>query len=144
MIAAIDVNLPVDKVFDLFLDKEKFPAWKVGFVKYELLSGTPGAEGCVTKLIYKKYTMIETVLQINKPHQYTTQYDHMQNNQVMLVHKAVNKFIPIGGGTRIEVESEVVKTNNFFTAIIMKLFAKAGEKQFHDQLKLFKTLAEKN
>jgi uncharacterized membrane protein len=144
MTAAIEVNLPVDKVFDLFLDKEKFPAWKIGFVKYEVLSGTPGMVGCVTKLIYKKFVMIETVLQNNKPHQYTTQYDHMQKDSVMLVHKAINKFTPVGDSTRIEVESEVVKTNNFFTALMMKLFAKVGEKQFHDQLKLFKALAERH
>lgn len=144
MTTRIEVSAPMEVVFNLFLDKTRFKEWKTGFVSYEAVSGVPGSEGAVTRLNYKRYTMIETIQTVDKPHQYTAVYEHQQNNSTMLVHKAVNKFTALGADkTLIMVEADIVKVNNFFMKIMVKLMAGAGEKQSREQLALFKIMAEK-
>jgi hypothetical protein len=59
MKAIIEINLPINRVVELFMDKNNFREWKKEFIGYEHISGTPGEIGAVTKLIYKKEIMFE-------------------------------------------------------------------------------------
>ena len=144
MTMQLEINAPVNKVFDLFIDKSKFPDWKIGFVSYEQVSGAPGEVGAVARLNYKRYAMIETVRRKDKPNLYIAAYEYLQNGKTMMEHEAVNTFTAISDNkTLVEVTSEIKKVNGFFNKLFVSLMAKAGEKQFRDQLKLFKELAEK-
>lgn len=145
MTTKIEIQAPIDKVFKLFIDKDKFPEWKIGFINYEPISGLPGEEGAITRLTYKNYCMIETILKKNIPGLYTAAYEFVQNNRTMMKHTAVHKFTPLTTNkTAIEVASEVTEVNNFMMKIFMKIFPNAGKKQLEDQMKHFKILAEKN
>jgi len=138
------VNQPIDKVFELYLDKSRFIDWKKDFVSYEQISGKAGEAGSVTKLVYKKYVMIETINSKIAPDEVIATYEHKQGNNTMMFHTAKNNFTSLGGTrTLIEVESEITKVNGFIFGLIMKLFAGAGKKHAQEQLDRFKMIAEK-
>jgi hypothetical protein len=144
MKAKIEINLPQENVFDLFTDKQKFSEWKIGFLNYEPLNGTQGEIGSTTKLTFKRFVMIETIKAKDKPNLYTTTYDYMQNDKILMSHIAEHKFAEISNNkTLLEVRSEIITINNLLMKIMLKLMAKSGERQFHHQLKLFKIMAEK-
>jgi uncharacterized membrane protein len=144
MTSTIEVNAPVEKVFDLFTDKNRFLEWKIGFKSHKHLSGTQSGVGAVSQLTYKRFVMIETIKQKDKPHLYITSFEYLQNGKTMMEHEAVNKFTSLAENhTLVEVISNVTKVNGFFNRIFVKLMAKAGQKQFRDQLQLFKKMAER-
>jgi len=145
MTTKIEIQAPIDTVFKLFTDKDKFHEWKIGFINYEPTSGVPGEEGAIARLNYKKYCLIETILKKSVPSQYSTAYEYVQNSRIIMKHTAINKFTPLNkDSTIIEVISEVTEVNNFLMRIFMKLFPNAGQKQSADQLKLFKNYVENN
>ncbi len=138
------VNLPIDKVFELYLDKSRFKDWKRDFVSYEQISGKAGEVGCVTKLVYKKFVMVETITSKNAPDEVVATYEHKHGGNTMMFHTAKNRFTSLGGTrTLIEVDSEITKVNWFVFGLIMKLMAGAGRKHAQEQLDRFKVIAEK-
>ncbi len=140
MKVSIEINAGIEKVFDLFTDKSRFGDWKIGFVNYEQM----GSTGERTKLNYKKFVLIETVLSKKKPNEYIAAYEHLQNNRTMMTHRARNTFTRQGENrTLVEVESEITEVNNFMVQIMTNLFAGAGKKQLANQMQLFKKIVEK-
>ena len=143
MIAKIEVDAPIDRVFDHFLDKRNFPRWKIGYVGLETISGREGEEGTVTMLNYKKFSMIETIEKKDRPIIYITRYDFMQGGRKKMRHRSTNRFVAMGENrTLVEVYNEILEVNGFFTKLFVTLMSKVGEKQFHDQLQLFKGMVE--
>lgn len=141
----IEIDAPLSKVFDLYIDKQNYARWKSGFVNYEPVSGNTTEKGSVVLLNYKGYTMRETVEEINPPNLYVARYERLQNGKPMMTHVADSQFIALDDNkTRIIVNSEVTNVNGFVMKLVVKLMAKMGEKQLNDQLKLFKNLAEKS
>ena len=141
----IVVNQPINIAFELYLDKNKFKEWKKDFIRYEQISGTTGNTGSVSKLFYKKFTLIETITSKKTPSELIANYEHQQGNNTMMFHTAKNQFTSLGDNrTLIEIESEVTKVNGFILGLIMKLMAGAGRKHAQEQLNQFKIFAEKN
>jgi len=138
------VNQPIDKVFELYMDKNRFKDWKKDFVSYEQMSGVAGEVGSVTRLVYKKFVMIETITLKKGPEEMIATYEHRHGNNTMMFHTAKNRFTSLGGTrTLIEVDSEITKVNGFVFGLIMKLMAGAGRKHAQEQLDRFKVIAEK-
>jgi uncharacterized membrane protein len=143
MTATIEISAPAGKVFDLFIDKSLFPKWKIGFISAEHLNGIPGEKGSVTRLNYKRYTMTETVIENERPGLYITAYNFIQKGKTMMEHTAAHRFKAVSvDKTLLEVNSQVTKISGFLNRIIIRLMAKAGEKQALEQLKLFKKTVE--
>ena len=137
------VNQPINKVFKLYLDKDRFKDWKKDFVSYEQLAGMAGQAGSVTKLVYKKFTMTETITSMNAPDEVVAEYEHTHGNKTMMFHTAKNSFTSLGGTrTLITVDSEITKVNGFIFGLIMKLMAGAGMKHAQEQLDRFKVVVE--
>ena len=144
MKTAVVVNQPMDKVFELYLDKNRFKDWKKDFVSYEQVSGNVGEVGSVTKLVYKKFVMIETITSKKAPDEVVAEYEHKHGGNAMMYHNAKSRFTSLGGTrTLIEVDSEITKVNGFVFGLIMKLMAGAGRKHAQEHLDRFKVLAEK-
>ena len=49
-IYTLEINLPINKVVELFMDKNNFREWKIDFICYMHISGTPNEAGAITKL----------------------------------------------------------------------------------------------
>ena len=49
MKASIQINLPINNVVELFLEKENYKEWKKDFLKYEVISGVPNNSKSKTK-----------------------------------------------------------------------------------------------
>jgi len=48
---AVEIDLPLQEVIELFDDPDNWPKWRDGFVSAEPLRGSPGEEESLTKLI---------------------------------------------------------------------------------------------
>ena len=144
MKSAVEINLPVATVVELFNDKNNFAAWKKNFISFEYVSGTPGEAGSVTKLVFKRVTMFETILKKNLPASITESYDHQRNGKTVMVHEATNRFSKLKDDkTLIESEMNITKVVGFLPRMMMKLMAGAAKKYAQDQLNQFKVFAEK-
>jgi len=90
----VTINLPREKVVELFDNPENMSKWQPGFVSMEPISGDQGQAGAKSKLVYKmgKRTieMVETILKRDLPDEFSATYEAKGVwNQVN------NYFIPI-------------------------------------------------
>lgn len=139
----VEVELPINKAFDLFLDKSTYKEWKKDFVSYEPVSGTPGEVGAVTNLVYKDYVMVETIVSKRDHCAYSATYEHIRGGRSMVFHIAQNQFTVLSPHrTLIEVDGEITRVNGFMMKLMMKLMAGAGQKQAQEQLNKFKAVFE--
>ena len=140
----VEINLPINKVVELFTDKNNFKEWKKDFVSYEHISGTSKEAGSVDKLVFKRITMIETIISKNLPAEIVYEYEHKQAGKTIMFHKASNRFTSLSEDkTLYELDSEITKIIGLLPKIIMKLMKGAGKKYAQDQLNRFKVFAEK-
>jgi hypothetical protein len=140
---SIEINLPISKVVELFIDKNNFKNWKNDFISFEYISGIPGEVGSVTKLINKRGIMFETIISRNMAGEIIETYEHKREEKTILIHRATNSFKTLNENrTLFEVETELVEVNGFLFKLIMTLMAGAGKKYSQIQLNKFKEFAE--
>lgn len=140
----VEINLPINKVVELFMDKNNFKEWKIDFISYEYISGTPNEVGAITKLVYKRFTMLETIVSKKLPNEIAEIFEHKRGDKTSMAHTASNRFTSLAENkTLFEIETEVTKVEGFFLKLIMTLMAGAGKKYAQKQLDRFKTFAEK-
>ena len=140
---SIEINLPINNVVELFMDKRNFKDWKKDFISFEHISGTPGEIGAVTKLVDKRVTMLETITSKNLPSEIVETYQHIRGEKTVMVHKTTYRFTPLAEDkTLFEAAMEVIKIEGFLLKLIMTIFAGAGRKQSQGQLNMFKVFAE--
>ena len=74
----IDLNLPMDRVSELFQDPDRIPEWQPSFISMELVSGNAGQPGNVHKLVHKmgkrEMVMIETIKENDMPNRFVATY----------------------------------------------------------------------
>src|SRR5688572_21715882 len=90
----IEINLPRQKVIELFDSFDNMKHWQQGFISHEHISGTPGQVGAKAKLKYKngkrEIALIETITKRNLPDEFAGTYE--MNGVWNLVD---NKFIEV-------------------------------------------------
>jgi ribosome-associated toxin RatA of RatAB toxin-antitoxin module len=138
--AEITINLPIQKVIELFDNTENLKHWQPGLISFEHLSGEPGQAGSKTKLIYKmgkkELIMIETIIRKNLPFELSGTYEAKG-----VFNEIKNYFTPIGADkTKYSLESEFKFKGlmNLIALIIPGMFKKQSQKS----LEQFKTFAE--
>ena len=76
---SVIINLPRQRVIELFDSSENLAKWQPGFVSYEHLSGDPGKEGAQAKMIYQMGSrtteMIETITLNTMPDDFNSTYE---------------------------------------------------------------------
>src|SRR5688572_802853 len=74
-----EINAPLEKVLELAGNPDNRRKWMEGLQSYEHLSGTPGAPGAKSRLVFKtgnvEITMIGTVLKRNLPEELSETFD---------------------------------------------------------------------
>lgn len=136
----ITIDLPRERVIELFDNPDNMKHWQPGLVSFEHLSGEPGKEGAKSHLKYemgkRKIEMVETVLKRDLPHEFSGTYetkgvwnkvenffDEMDPNSTRW--KSVNEF-RCGG----------------FMKLMTRLMPGAFKKQSLTYMKNFKKFAE--
>ena len=141
---SIQTDLPINRVFELFMDKTNFKEWKKDFISYEHISGTAGEVGAVTKLVYKRVTMFETIIEKKFPNEIAAEYEHKRGEKTIMFHKAINRFTSLSDNkTLLEVDMQITKVIGFVAKIIMTIMAGAGKKYAQTQLNQLKVFAER-
>lgn len=75
----VTIELPRDKVIELFDSVENMYKWQEGLKSFKVISGEPGQNGCRSELIYAgrrgDLTMIETITLRNFPDEFHGTYE---------------------------------------------------------------------
>lgn len=136
------INLPVDKVVELWANEEYFDQWQDGFESIELLEGEKDAIGAKSKITLqqgkRKLELIETIQINNLPKEKKALYEHthMSNTQSSRFENIANFR------TRYTSEVEYIKFNGFIPKLIARLLPGMFEKQSQKWMDQFKDFAE--
>ncbi len=136
----VEINLPRERVIELFDNPGNLSKWQAGLVRFEHLSGEPGQTGAKSRLLYKmggrEIEMIETVVKRDIPDEFSGTYETKG-----VWNEVVNFFQEAGPGkTRWVVRNEF-KFKGFMK--IMALFMpRAFKKQSLKTMQDFKAFAE--
>lgn len=141
---AIEIKKPQAKVADLFADPDSLKEYQDGFVKKELLSGTMGQNGAVSKMYYKygKRDMVltETVSSNQLPDSFEAHYHHQHMDNTMLC-----RFVPLDeNNTRYEYEFEYTRISWIMPKLMSILFPGMFRKQGEKWMRQFKEFAERH
>lgn len=138
----IEINLPVNKVIELFDDPENLKHWQPGLKSFENISGTPGQPGAKSRLLFqmgnREIEMIETVTVRNLPQEFSGTYEAQGVFNIVK-----NYFVPID-----ENRTKYISEQEFQFKGMMKimgwLMPGMFKKQSQSFLENFKNFAEKS
>lgn len=137
----IGLDLPVNRVIELFDNPDNMKHWQPGLESFEHLSGTPGQPGAKSRIKYKmgkrEIDMIETITKRNLPEEFAGTYETKGVYNLIS-----NKFIPVGPN-----KTKWVTDTEFQFSGFMKLIGffmpGAFKKQSQEFLQNFKNFAER-
>ena len=140
---SVEINLPVDKVVELFDNPDNLKEWQDGFVSFEHLSGTAGQPGAKSRIIYKmgrrEMELIETITVRDLPREFSGVYEHESMDNTMK-----NYFIELGPErTRLDAEVEYTEFRGFMVKIMAFLFPGMFKKQVQKWMNQFRDFAER-
>ena len=73
------IDLPRDRVIELFDNPDNLPKWQEGLQSFEHVSGEPGQPGAKSRLVYdhrgRHIEMIETITERNLPDEFSGTYE---------------------------------------------------------------------
>lgn len=136
----IEIDLPRDRVVELFDNEENMFKWQKGLMSCDHISGEPGQAGEKSRLVFqmgkRTIEMIETITERNLPDDFNGMYDAKG------VHNVVkNRFVELGPD-----KTKWVSENEFefqgFMRLIGFFMKSAFPKQSLKYLKDFKAFAE--
>ena len=136
----IDIDLPREKIIELFDNPDNMKYWQKGFISIESISGTPGQVGAKSRLKYKmgsrEIEMIETITKRDLPNEFSGTYEA---KGVLNLNK--NYFIELDVN-RTKWKSEVEFKFTGFMKLIAFLMPGSFKKQSMKYLTDFKEFAE--
>ncbi|MCY4465022.1 MAG: SRPBCC family protein [Chloroflexi bacterium] len=136
----IIINLPRERVIELFDSFENLKQWQEGLVEIEHLSGEPGTPGAQTRLLYdmgkRKLEMIETITTRNMPDEFSGAYDAKGVYNIVR-----NTFHPQGETTRWNMDCEF-QFRGFMRIMAFFMRQRTFRKQTRKGMESFKIFAE--
>lgn len=133
------INKPANEVSNYFEDPEALMYSQDGFIKMEHLSGDIGKSSAKSKLIYKKFDLIETIIHNNLPNEFYAKYEHEKMTNTMR-----SNFIAISDNeTKLITTIEYNEFKGFVIKLIAKVFPSMFKKQVDKWLIKFKDYCEK-
>lgn len=136
----IDIDLPRDKVIELFDNVDNLKHWQPELVSFSHLSGTPGQVGAKSRLLYnmggREMEMIETILERNLPDTFFGTYEIEG-----IWNQIDNRFIVLNDRkTRWQLDSEF--RGGGIMKIMIWLMPGMFKKQSFKYMQQFKAFAE--
>jgi uncharacterized membrane protein len=137
----IDIQLPIDRVVELFDNPDNMKKWMEGLQSFEAISGTPGKEGAKSKLTFqmgkRSIEMIETITVSNLPEEFTSTYE---TKGVFNIVK--NRFVPIDEQNTRYLQDQDFQFRSLTMKVMGLLMPGAFKKQSMKYLTDFKNFAE--
>jgi len=139
----VEIKQPREKVVELFSDPKYLGEYQDGFVKKNLVSGTAGENGTISKMYYKQgnrdLELTETVTNNLLPDSFAANYHHIHMDNTMLC-----TFTVIDENTtRYDYEFEYTRINWLMPKLMATLFPSMYRKQGEKWMRQFKIFAEK-
>jgi hypothetical protein len=137
---SIHILKPIEVVATLFKDPEALKQSQKDFVEIVHLNGVKGEAGAKSQLIYKKFDLIETIIQNNLPNSFYAKYEHKNMSNTMLC-----RFIAISENeTKFSSEIEYTELKGFVIKLMAKLFPNLFKREVDKWLIRFKHFCEKH
>ena len=139
----IMIDLPRERVIELFDDPDNLKEWQDGLQSFEHLSGEPGQPGAKSQLIYdmngRRVEMIETVTVRNLPDEFSGTYEAQG------VHNVVkNYFYESGPNQTRWVADNIFEFNSLMMKVMGFLMPGSFKKQSRQFMQDFKSFAERS
>ncbi len=136
----IIINLPRQRVVELFDSFENLKHWQPGLISHEHISGESGAPGAKTRLLYdmgrRKMEMIETITVRNLPDEFSGTYDASGVHNIVL-----NYFYDEGESTRWVLDSDF-QFHSYMRILSLFMPSSMFKKQTRSSMESFKRYAE--
>ena len=117
----IEINLPRDRVIELFDNPDNLFKWQTGLQSFEHLSGEPGQPGARSRLVYQngkhRIELIETVTERKLPEEFNGTYEWKGGTNTLR-----NRFVALGP-SRTKWESTCEYQFSSFMLKMMGFFA---------------------
>lgn len=137
----IDIDLPREKVIELFDNPDNIKHWQPGFISMEPMEGTPGQVGAKSHLKYqmgkRKVNMVETITTRNLPEEFSGTYEAGG------VWNGIQNFFHEAGPDKTRWVTENEFKFSGFMKIMGLLMPGTFKKQSFQYMKYFKEFAEK-
>lgn len=137
----VDINLPRERVIELFDNPDNLKEWQPGLISFEHLSGEPGHPGARSRLVYqmgkRRIEMIETITERNLPERFSGTYETKGAYNEM-----VNEFSELGPD-RTRWVSHVRFELSGLMKIMGWLMPSTFRKQSQSFMVMFREFAEK-
>lgn len=137
----IVIDLPLNEFIRKFDNTDNLKHWQKGLVRYEIISGKPGAEGSKMELHYKmgkrNIVMVETILKRNLPYEFHAIYDAKGVHNIQK-----NYFKEIKSGQTKWISETEFQFSGFLMKMISFLMPGTFKKQSLKYLRDFKAFAE--
>jgi uncharacterized protein YndB with AHSA1/START domain len=132
----VDIAAPVEQVFDLWTNAERWHEWIGGVSKVTDVSGAPGQAGTRYTIWFGSMRSPSEILEAERPHRLRTRFGNR-----MLRGETYVAFEPTATGTRLTQE---FRTEGLIPAISARIFALGSYKgSFRGELATFVRIAER-
>jgi len=136
----IEIEQPVQIVWDTFHDRSLMNKWMIGFDSMQLIEGKENQVGSKYKLYFdengKTIEMEETITAFDEP-----SYFANTMKTEMMETKTTMKFLPTATGTKIEVES-VFEAEGMVANLMIRMGLSFIENRYKQSYHKFKELVE--
>ncbi len=137
----IVIDLPVDRIVELFDDPENLKKWQPGLVDLQPLSGTPGEPGAKTRLKFqmgkRRVEMTETIEVKDLPAEFTATYEARG-----IFNRQRNSFRPEGPAQTRWISETEFQFDSWGMKVFSWLMPGSFQKQSYRYMRLFKEFAE--
>ncbi|MEO9801855.1 MAG: SRPBCC family protein [Reichenbachiella sp.] len=140
---SIDISKPINLVTKLFADPANLKEYQDGFVSKELVSGSAGQDGAISKMYYehsgRKMILTETITSNRLPDSFEAHYHHEHMDNTMKCN-----FVELSENeTRYEFEYEYTRIDWVMPRLMAILFPGMYRKPAEKWLRQFKSFVEK-
>lgn len=138
--ADLEINLPRNRVIELFNSSENLKKWQKGLISFDHVSGEPGKPGAKSKLKYimgkREIEMIETVTVNNLPDEFSSTYEAKN-----VWNEVKNYFDKLGDNTTLWRTENEFRFKGFMKLLAL-FIPGAFKKQTCSHMDEFKAFAE--
>ncbi|WOD43050.1 hypothetical protein [Hwangdonia lutea] len=135
----INIKKPKLEIAKHFEDPEALKQSQKDFLSMEHINGKKGEAGAKSKLIYKKFDLIETIIHNKLPDEFYAKYEHKSMTNTMR-----SKFTALNEkDTKMTTKIDYTEFKGLFIKLIAKLFPGLFKKQVDKWLVRFKAYCER-
>jgi hypothetical protein len=135
------INKPRANVWKAFDNIENMKKWQPTLINHELMSGTPGHPGAVSRLTYeesgREFALLEKVTHRDEPHELDVIYENNFADNIIK-----NKFIEQGQDQTLWVTETEFKFKTLLMKIMGNVLKKNYVKRTERDMQRFKEMAE--